>query len=145
MKQPASNRPKPRTGSDKNDARRKKKTTSKPQKLPRTSPKRSSALAHPPTLDEQAALLQLTRESILVRTKLESANAEMQELNVHLEEEIAERTQAEQALRESQEDLNHAQAVAHTGSWRLDVQRDELQWSDETHRVFGIPRERRYV
>ena len=140
MKQPASNRPKPRTGSDKNDARRKKKPTSKPQKLTRTSPKRPSALAHPPTSDEQVALLQLTRDSILVRTKLESANAEMQELNAHLEEEIAERKQAEQALRESQEDLNHAQAVAHTGSWRLDVQRDELQWSDETHRIFGIPK-----
>jgi len=46
---------------------------------------------------------------------------------------------AEEALRESQADLNRAQAVAHTGSWRLDVRRNELRWSDETHRMFGVP------
>jgi len=49
--------------------------------------------------------------------------------------------QAKQALLESEQDLNRAQAVAHTGSWRLDVQRNQLLWSDETHRIFGIPRE----
>ncbi len=43
-------------------------------------------------------------------------------------------------LRESEEDLNRAQAVAHTGSWRLDVQRNVLHWSDETYRMFGVPR-----
>lgn len=46
---------------------------------------------------------------------------------------------AEKALRESREDLNRAQAVAHTGSWRIDVLRNELLWSDETYRIFGIP------
>jgi PAS domain S-box-containing protein len=44
----------------------------------------------------------------------------------------------EEALRESREDLNRAQAVAHTGSWRLNVQKNELTWSDENHRIFGI-------
>jgi PAS domain S-box-containing protein len=48
--------------------------------------------------------------------------------------------QAKQALLENEQDLNRAQAVAHTGSWRLDVQRNQLLWSDETHRIFGIPR-----
>ena len=41
-------------------------------------------------------------------------------------------------LRESRHDLARAQAVAHTGSWRLDVRRDELVWSDETYRMFGL-------
>jgi PAS domain S-box-containing protein len=49
--------------------------------------------------------------------------------------------QAKEALLENEQDLNRAQAVAHTGSWRLDVQRNQLLWSDETHRIFGIPRE----
>jgi PAS domain S-box-containing protein len=53
---------------------------------------------------------------------------------------ITERKRAMQALQESQRDLNHAQAVAKTGSWRLDVRRNELLWSDETHRMFGIPK-----
>ena len=48
--------------------------------------------------------------------------------------------QAVQALLESEQDLNRAQAVAHTGSWRLDVQRNQLLWSDETYRIFGIPK-----
>lgn len=52
---------------------------------------------------------------------------------------ITERQRAEQALRESQQDLNHAQAVAHSGSWRLDVRCNELHWSGETYRIFGIP------
>jgi PAS domain S-box-containing protein len=53
---------------------------------------------------------------------------------------ITERKRAEEALRESERDLNHAQAVAHTGSWRLDTQHNRLLWSDETYRIFGISR-----
>jgi PAS domain S-box-containing protein len=53
---------------------------------------------------------------------------------------ITNRKQAEQALRESEQDLNRAQAVAHAGSWRLDVRRNQLLWSDESHRMFGIPK-----
>jgi PAS domain S-box-containing protein len=54
---------------------------------------------------------------------------------------ITERKRAEEALRESEHDLNRAQAVAHTGSWRLHVRRNKLLWSDETYRMFGIPKE----
>jgi chemotaxis methyl-accepting protein methylase/signal transduction histidine kinase len=53
---------------------------------------------------------------------------------------VADQKQAEEALLESREDLNRAQAVAHTGSWRLDVRRNELRWSDETYRIFDIPK-----
>ncbi len=53
---------------------------------------------------------------------------------------ITERKQAEEALKESQEDLNRAQAVAQIGSWRLNVQRNELHWSAENWRIFGLPR-----
>jgi PAS domain S-box-containing protein len=50
------------------------------------------------------------------------------------------RLNAEVALREKQRDLNRAQAVAHMGNWRMNVQRNELVWSDENHRIFGISR-----
>ncbi len=50
------------------------------------------------------------------------------------------RKKAEKALEEAQIDLNRAQAVAKTGSWRLDIQRNVLRWSDETYRMFGIPK-----
>ncbi|MCU0292013.1 MAG: PAS domain S-box protein [Thermoanaerobaculaceae bacterium] len=52
---------------------------------------------------------------------------------------ITERKRSEVELREGREDLNHAQAVAQSGSWRLDVRRNALHWSDQTYRIFGIP------
>ncbi len=52
---------------------------------------------------------------------------------------ITDRRLAEIALEESREDLNRAQAVAHVGSWRLDIRRNWLTWSDEVYRIFAIP------
>jgi PAS domain S-box-containing protein len=54
--------------------------------------------------------------------------------------EITERKLTEKALRESREDLYRAQAVARTGSWRLDVRKNELLWSDENWRIFEVPK-----
>jgi PAS domain S-box-containing protein len=55
-------------------------------------------------------------------------------------QDITERKRVEEALQASLNDLNRAQAVARTGSWRMDVQRNVLLWSDENHRIFGIPK-----
>ena len=59
---------------------------------------------------------------------------------VHVARDITARKQAETELRKTQRDLSRAQTVAQTGSWRLDVRRNELLWSDENHRIFGIPK-----
>ncbi len=53
---------------------------------------------------------------------------------------ITERKRAEEALQDTQRDLKRAQEVAQTGSWRMDVRRNRLLWSEETHRIFGIPK-----
>ena len=53
---------------------------------------------------------------------------------------VGARKQLEEALRTSHADLNLAQSVAKVGSWRLDVRRDELTWSDESYEIFGVPR-----
>lgn len=53
---------------------------------------------------------------------------------------ITERKRIEQALRDSQADLTHAQSVARFGNWRLNIQGNELHWSDESHRICGIPK-----
>lgn len=52
---------------------------------------------------------------------------------------ITERKRVESALRESQADLSRAQNVAQIGSWRMDVQKNELIWSAENHHIFNIP------
>ncbi len=53
---------------------------------------------------------------------------------------VTARRQAEEALRQSREDLDRAQAVGQIGSWRLDVLRNILTWSDENYRIFGVPK-----
>ena len=74
----------------------------------------------------------------LMDVPLKNADASVSKLEVFRD--ITNRKEAEQALRENEQDLTHAQAVAHIGSWRLDVQHNQLIWSDETHRIFGIPK-----
>jgi PAS domain S-box-containing protein len=51
---------------------------------------------------------------------------------------ITERKGAEEALRESENRLNRAQEIAHLGSWEMDLTRNELIWSDEVYRIFGL-------
>jgi len=50
---------------------------------------------------------------------------------------ITDRMQAQEMLRQNREDLSRAQAVGNIGSWRLNVRRNELTWSDENYRIFG--------
>ncbi|WP_082880072.1 PAS domain S-box protein [Methylomonas methanica] len=45
----------------------------------------------------------------------------------------------ENALRESEAHLAHAQAQAHLGSWSLNLRESSLKWSDENYRIFGMP------
>lgn len=59
---------------------------------------------------------------------------------VSISYDITERKQMEEALRDNREDFDRAQTVGNIGSWRLDVRRNELTWSDENHRIFGIPK-----
>lgn len=48
------------------------------------------------------------------------------------------RTQARQALRVSEDELNRAQSVAHIGSWHYDIERASLRLSDEACRILGL-------
>jgi PAS domain S-box-containing protein len=51
---------------------------------------------------------------------------------------VTERKQAEERLRFSEELLRQTQSVAAVGSWRIDLQSNEIVWSAETCRIFGI-------
>ena len=46
-------------------------------------------------------------------------------------------SQAQEALEQSQHDLNEAQSVANVGSYSLNVETFEAQWSDETYKIFN--------
>lgn len=77
-------------------------------------------------------------------TKLKQAEKTLREMNEKLEQRIAGRTadleSANALLQRSQEDMNRAQEVGSIGSWRLDIRQNILAWSDENHRIFGIPK-----
>jgi PAS domain S-box-containing protein len=51
---------------------------------------------------------------------------------------ISERRRAEEDLRRTQESLTKAQEIAHLGSWDWDIVANELRWSDEIFRIFGL-------
>ena len=51
---------------------------------------------------------------------------------------ITERRRLSDELRRREEQLAEAQRVAHLGSWEWDIERDELRWSDELYRIFGL-------
>ncbi len=42
-------------------------------------------------------------------------------------------------LDRSEATLRRAQSVSKTGSWRLDLQTNVIEWSEETYRLFGLP------
>jgi len=48
---------------------------------------------------------------------------------------------AEEALRESEEQLKRAQRLAQMGSDVRNLRNDEAEWSDESYRIFGVSRE----
>ncbi len=49
-----------------------------------------------------------------------------------------ERRQAEEALRSSEARLAEAQRIARLGNWDWDIRKDEIYWSDEVYRIFGL-------
>jgi diguanylate cyclase (GGDEF)-like protein len=47
--------------------------------------------------------------------------------------------QTQGALCLSEDMLSKAQAIAHIGSWHLDMRTGAMTWSNETYRIFGVP------
>ncbi len=58
--------------------------------------------------------------------------------SVHVARNITKRKKAEEALRENEQRLNRSQEIAHLGSWELDLLTNQLVWSDEVYRIFGL-------
>lgn len=53
-------------------------------------------------------------------------------------ENIDSRKQMETALRTSEKNLLEAQSLAHLGSWVWDIKANNITWSDELYKIFGL-------
>jgi len=54
-------------------------------------------------------------------------------------QDITRHKEIEMALKESEARLQEAQVIAHVGNWEWDTQTDEVFFSDEACRIFGMP------
>ncbi|MFO7713718.1 PAS domain S-box protein [Desulfosarcina sp.] len=53
----------------------------------------------------------------------------------YLKREVARKTHT---IKQSEERLKRSQEIAHLGGWELDLQNNQLTWSDEVYRIFGL-------
>lgn len=96
-----------------------------------------------------ASLERLETERKTAQNNLRQANDELEnrikERTTHLaelENEVLERKRIEGILRKSEASLAEAQRISHLGSWEWDIAKNEVLWSDEIYRIFGLaPRE----
>ncbi len=72
--------------------------------------------------------------------KLANMISQLSHSNIKLAQSLEVRDALVDKLEKKSEDFDRAQAVGNIGSWRLDVHKNELTWSDENHRIFGIPK-----
>jgi PAS domain S-box-containing protein len=63
----------------------------------------------------------------------------VEERTKELNSEIIERKHVEQALQNSETNLIKAQEVAQIGSWHLNLPGNNLVWTDEIYKMFGVP------
>ena len=73
------------------------------------------------------ALTDVTMERATLFGSVERARSELEEVNVAL------------ARREAM--LTEAQKISRMGSWEWDLDKDEISWSDEMYRIYGVDRE----
>ncbi|WP_297323972.1 PAS domain S-box protein [Nitrosomonas sp.] len=73
---------------------------------------------------------------MMLLTRMQSDNQVFLQGSVR---DITRQKQAELALRHSEETLKRAQAVAHIGSWELNIVTKQFIWSAETYRILGVP------
>ena len=56
-----------------------------------------------------------------------------------IDRDVTERKVAEERIKQQQHLLEKAQELGHLGTWELDLKQNQLRWTDETCRIFGVP------
>lgn len=74
----------------------------------------------------------------LIEHSLEQMSQELTQRNRQLRQELSEREQNEQALLRGKESLAKAQKIAQIGNWEWNIANNEVYWSEELYRIFGL-------
>ncbi|AKB44223.1 PocR ligand-binding domain-containing protein [Methanosarcina vacuolata] len=84
----------------------------------------------------------LSKESVNKKmaffVKLASILSQLSYSNFKLSQSLAKSDILVDKLEKNREDFDRAQTVGNIGSWRLDVRKNKLTWSDENHHIFGV-------
>jgi PAS domain S-box-containing protein len=93
-----------------------------------------------PSYTLEKRYLHKTGDPVWVRltSSLAHGSAKIGTYRIAVIEDITDRKRAEEALRKTQADLALAQALAHLGSWRWDIVHNQVSWSDEMYRIYGV-------
>jgi len=70
--------------------------------------------------------------------QVKERTAELEKANEQLRMQMVQQESAQEALRQSMQWLAEAQRVAKLGNWNWDIAGNELYWSDEVYRIFGL-------
>jgi diguanylate cyclase (GGDEF)-like protein/PAS domain S-box-containing protein len=70
---------------------------------------------------------------------LDNTQQRLLEEHAQLKESNRVLTETEEHLRLSRDRLREAQRIAHLGSWEWDILHNQLYWSAEVYRIFGLP------
>ncbi|TMB62051.1 MAG: PAS domain-containing protein, partial [Deltaproteobacteria bacterium] len=87
-------------------------------------------------------LLNNIREQGRVESALREKQEELRRTREILVDDISQRKRAEAELRRSEMYLAEGQRLSHTGSWARNVSSEEVFWSQETFRIFGLDSEK---
>src|SRR5665647_2133671 len=80
-------------------------------------------------------------EEVAIRAT-QNSEVKLKEANDYLVELVEEKTallrKAYELLKETEKDLDEVQEIAHIGNWKWNILTNELCWSDEIDRIFGL-------
>ncbi len=84
------------------------------------------------------SLLELSKE--IKRTDPETIELAKKRLQTSalLISKIVQTKQIEKELRESERDLRKSQEIAHLGSWRVDLETNQVKWTEELYKMYGF-------
>ena len=98
----------------------------------------SLSVAFVEALQRKRAEEALRRAKDELELRGEQRTADLAQTVQVLQKEVEDRRSAEKALRESQSRLINAQRIGRMGFWDWNIQTNELYWSDEVYRIFGL-------